>query len=49
MNELARLQERVKPVVLTDEQRLPAAPALEAVLPGGGVRRGSVVALEGPG
>ena len=49
MNELARLQERVKPVVLTDEQRLPVAPALEAVLPGGGVRRGSVVALEGPG
>ena len=29
--------------------RLPASPALEAVLPGGGVRRGSVVGLEGPG
>ncbi len=43
------LQERVRPVTLTDEQRLPAAPALEAVLPGGGVRRGSVVGLEGPG
>ena len=49
MNELAGLQERVRPVALTDEQRLPAAPALEAILPGGGVRRGSVVALEGPG
>jgi len=45
----ATLQERVRPVTLTDEQRLPAAPALEAVLPGGGVRRGSVVALMGPG
>lgn len=43
------LQERVRPVTLTDEQRLPAAPALEAVLPGGGMRRGSVVALVGPG
>ena len=46
---VAVLQERVRPVTLTDEQRLPAAPALEAVLPGGGVRRGSVVGLEGPG
>ena len=46
---MAVLQERVRPVTLTDEQRLPAAPALEAVLPGGGVRRGSVVGLEGPG
>ena len=46
---LAATRDMVRPVTLTDEQRLPAAPALEAVLPGGGVRRGSVVGLEGPG
>jgi hypothetical protein len=47
--ELRALRERVKPVTLTGEQRLPALPALADVLPGGGVRRGSVVAVEGPG
>lgn len=47
--ELGLLRERVRPVTLTGEQRLPALPALADVLPGGGVRRGSVVALEGPG
>jgi hypothetical protein len=47
--ELGALRERVRPVTLTDEQRLPALPALAEVLPGGGVRRGSVVAVEGPG
>ncbi len=46
---LAATRDMVRPVTLTDEQRLPAAAALEAVLPGGGVRRGSVVGLEGPG
>jgi hypothetical protein len=46
---LLALRERVRPVTLTGEQRLPAAPALADVLPGGGVRRGSVVAVEGPG
>ncbi len=45
----AATRDRVRPVTLSDEQRLPAPPALEAVLPGGGVRRGSVVGLEGPG
>ena len=45
----AATRDMVRPVTLTDEQRLPAAPALEAVLPGGGMRRGSVVGLEGPG
>jgi hypothetical protein len=43
------LRNRVRPVTLTDEQRLPALPALGAVLPGGGLRRGTVVALDGPG
>jgi hypothetical protein len=43
------LAERVRPVTLSDDQRLPALPALEAVLPGPGLRRGSVVALDGPG
>jgi hypothetical protein len=47
--ELGLLRERVKPVTLTGEQRLPALPALAEVLPGGGLRRGSVVAMEGPG
>ncbi len=47
--ELATLRDRVRPVTLTDEQRLPALPALADVLPGGGVRRGSVVAVEGQG
>lgn len=46
---VAATRDMVRPVTLTDEQRLPAAPALEVVLPGGGVRRGSVVALTGPG
>jgi hypothetical protein len=47
--ELGLLRERVRPVTLTGEQRLPALPALADVLPGGGLRRGSVVAVEGPG
>ena len=46
---LVELRERVRPVTLTGEQRLPALPTLAEVLPGGGLRRGSVVALEGPG
>lgn len=45
----AATRDMVRPVSLADEQRLPAVPALEAVLPGGGLRRGSVVGLEGPG
>ncbi len=46
---LRALKEKVRPVTLTGEQRLPALPALADVLPGGGVRRGSVVGVEGPG
>lgn len=44
-----RVQAQVAPVVLAEERRLPAAAALAPVLPGGGLRRGSVVGLAGPG
>lgn len=43
--DLAGLAERVRPVTLTREQRLPVLPALEALVPGGGLRRGSTVAV----
>ena len=44
---LAGLAEQVRPVTLTREQRLPVLPALGALLPGGGLRRGSTVAVAG--
>lgn len=43
--ELAALAERVRPVTLTREQRLPVLPALEGLLPGAGLRRGSTVSV----
>jgi hypothetical protein len=47
---LGGLAERVRPVTLAREQLLPVAPALEPLLPRGGLRRGSVVAVQaGPG
>jgi hypothetical protein len=42
---LGALAERVRPVTLAREQRLPVLPALESLLPGGGLRRGSVVSV----
>ena len=42
---LGELAERVRPVTLTREQRLPVLPALEALLPGGGLRRGATVSV----
>ncbi len=42
---LGELAERVRPVTLTREQRLPVLPALEALLPGAGLRRGATVAV----
>ena len=45
--DLAGLAERVRPVTLTREQRLPVLSALDALLPGGGLRRGSTVAVTG--
>jgi hypothetical protein len=43
--QLEELAERVRPVTLTREQRLPVLPALEALLPGGGLRRGATVSV----
>ena len=43
--QLGTLAERVRPVTLTREQRLPALPALEGLLPGGGLRRGATVSV----
>jgi hypothetical protein len=43
--ELAELAERVRPVTLTREQRLPVLPVLEDLLPGAGLRRGATVAV----
>jgi len=42
---LAALAERVRPVTLTREQRLPVLSALEALLPGAGLRRGATVSV----
>jgi hypothetical protein len=44
---LAALSRRAAPVALAGERLLPAVPALAAVLPGGGLRRGSTVAVTG--
>jgi hypothetical protein len=45
LTDLGELAERVRPVTLTREQRLPVLPALEGVLPGGGLRRGATVSV----
>jgi len=42
---LGELAERVRPVTLTREQRLPVPSALEPLLPGGGLRRGATVSI----
>lgn len=42
---LGELAERVRPVTLTREQRLPVLPALEDLLPGAGLRRGATVSV----
>lgn len=46
---LTRVADRVRPVTLAREQRLPVLDALSPLLPEGGLRRGSVVEIEGPG
>lgn len=43
--DLEELAERIRPVTLTREQRLPVLPALEGLLPGAGLRRGATVAV----
>jgi hypothetical protein len=47
LSDLGELAERVRPVTLTREQRLPVLPALEGLLPGGGLRRGATVSVTG--
>jgi hypothetical protein len=44
---LADLGSRVRPVVLAGERRLTVPGPLEALLPGGGLQRGTVVAVDG--
>ena len=44
---LDELATRARPVVLARDERLPVLPPLEPLLPGGGLRRGSVVAVSG--
>ena len=43
--DIRRLAEQVRPVALAGERRLPVLPALATLLPGGGLRRGSVVSV----
>jgi hypothetical protein len=45
LDQLGTLAERVRPVTLTREQRLPVLPALEGLVPGGGLRRGVTVSV----
>jgi hypothetical protein len=45
LDQLDELAERVRPVTLTREQRLPVLPALEGLLPGAGLRRGATVSV----
>lgn len=45
LDALDALAERVRPVTLRCDQRLPALPAIEALLPAGGLRRGSTVSV----
>lgn len=45
LSELDTLAERVRPVTLTREQRLPVLPAFEGILPGAGLRRGATVSI----
>jgi len=46
LGQTARL---VTPLALAHEQTLPVHPALEGLLPGGAIRRGSTIEVDGPG
>jgi hypothetical protein len=45
LSDLGVLAERIRPVTLAREQRLPLLPALEPLLPGAGLRRGATIAI----
>ena len=45
--DLATVAARVQPTVLARAQRLPLLPALERLVPGGGLRRGSTLSIDG--
>jgi len=45
LSTVGELAERVRPVTLTREQRLPVLPAFEGLLPGAGLRRGATVSI----
>jgi hypothetical protein len=47
VHELREIAGRVAPVALAGEQLLPALPALQPLLPGRGLRRGTVVGVSG--
>lgn len=49
VRELELLGRRVSPASLAGEHLLPVAPALARLTPRGGLQRGSVVAVQGPG
>ena len=42
------LIERIRPTTLAGDQRLPVLPALEPLVPGAGLRRGSTMSVDGP-
>jgi hypothetical protein len=44
---LDELAQRARPVVLAGDERLPVVPALEPLVPGAGLRRGSIVSVTG--
>ena len=44
----AELVEQIRPVTLARERRLPVVPALDDLIPGGGLRCGSTLATDGP-
>ena len=45
---LEALAEHIRPTTLAREQRLPVLSALESLVPGAGLRRGSTLSIDGP-